>query len=164
MKQSDAFPVWSGATPTLNSLWGYFNFPTSTPCHFYIGVAHWEWNTIGLRAFRGVLPYKSHIGMCSSKRYGFGAVSVWKREKLRPFWSRLWTGSLYSRYVHRLITSAERKVKDSRREGMYQSWHFWNKIGHAQSVGFRFYLASLRGRLGFIRLFDEVKVEIVRDI
>ena len=41
---------------------------------------------------------------------------------------------------------------------------FLNKIGHAQSVGFRFYLASLRGRLGFIRLFDEVKVEIVRDI
>ena len=99
----------------------------------------------------GVLPYKSHIGMCSSKRYGFGAVSVWKREKLRPFWSRLWTGSLYSLYVHRLITSAERKVKDSRREGMYQSWHFWNKIGHAQSVLFslpawqaRFYSAIWR--------------------
>ena len=112
----------------------------------------------------GGTPLQKSYRYVQLQRYGFGAVSVWKREKLRPFWSRLWTGSLYSLYVHRLITSAERKGKDSWREGMYQSWHFWNKIGHAQSVGFRFYLASLRGRLGFIRLFDEVKVEIVRDI
>ena len=37
------------------------------------------------------------------------------------------------------ITSAEREVKDSRRSGMSQSWYFWDKIGHAMSVGFRFY-------------------------
>ena len=37
------------------------------------------------------------------------------------------------------FTSAEREVKDSRRPGMYQSWHFWDKIGHTKSVGFRFY-------------------------
>ena len=39
------------------------------------------------------------------------------------------------------ITSAEREVKDSRRSGMYQSYHFFDKIGHAKSVGFRFYSA-----------------------
>ena len=39
------------------------------------------------------------------------------------------------------ITSAEREVKDSRRSGMYQSWHFWDKIGHPKSEGFRFYSA-----------------------
>ena len=37
------------------------------------------------------------------------------------------------------LTSAEREVKDSRRPGMSQSLHFWYKIGHAKSVGFRFY-------------------------
>ena len=36
------------------------------------------------------------------------------------------------------------KVKDSRRSGMYQSWHFWDKIGHAKSVDFRFYSAIWR--------------------
>ena len=40
-----------------------------------------------------------------------------------------------------LITSAEREVKDSRRSGMYQSCHFFDKIGQAKSVGFRFYSA-----------------------
>ena len=40
---------------------GYFNFPTSNPCHFYIGVALWELNVIGLRTFRGGTPlYKSY--------------------------------------------------------------------------------------------------------
>ena len=33
--------------------------------------------------------------------------------------------------VHDISTSAEREVKDSRRSGMYQSGHFWDKIGHA---------------------------------
>ena len=42
------------------------------------------------------------------------------------------------------FTSAEREVKDSRRSGMYQSWNFWNKIGHARSVGFWFYSAIWR--------------------
>ena len=51
------------------------------------------------------------------------------------------------------ITSAERKVKDSRGSGMYQSRPFWDKIGHAKFVGFR-----------FIWLFDEVRAELVRDI
>ena len=36
------------------------------------------------------------------------------------------------------------RVKDSRRSGMYQSWHFGDKIGHANSVGFRFYSAIWR--------------------
>ena len=40
-----------------------------------------------------------------------------------------------------LITSAEREVKDSRRSGTYQSYHFFRKVGHAKSVGFRFYSA-----------------------
>ena len=43
-----------------------------------------------------------------------------------------------------LITSAEREVKDSRRSGMYQSWHFGDKIGHVKSVGSRFYSAIWR--------------------
>ena len=51
------------------------------------------------------------------------------------------------------FTSSEREVKDSRRSAMYQSWYFWDKIGHAKSVGF-----------GFIRLFDEVRAELVRNI
>ena len=42
------------------------------------------------------------------------------------------------------FTSAEREVKDSRRSGMYQSWNFWDKIGHARSVGFWFYSAIWR--------------------
>ena len=51
------------------------------------------------------------------------------------------------------ITSAERKVKDSRGSGMYESRPFWDKIGHAKFVGFRFFW-----------LFDEVRAELVRDI
>ena len=51
------------------------------------------------------------------------------------------------------ITSAERKVKDSRGSGMYESRPFWDKIGHATFVGFRFFW-----------LFDEVRAELVRDI
>ena len=51
------------------------------------------------------------------------------------------------------ITSAERKVKDSRDSGMYESRPFWDKIGHAKFVGFRFFW-----------LFDEVRAELVRDI
>ena len=47
------------------------------------------------------------------------------------------------------ITSAERKVKDSRGSGMYQSRPFWDKIGHAKFVGFRFFW-----------LFDEVITSI----
>ena len=43
-----------------------------------------------------------------------------------------------------IFTSAEREVKDSRRSGMYQSWHFWDKIGHVKSAGFRFISRSLR--------------------
>ena len=40
-----------------------------------------------------------------------------------------------------IITSAEPEVRDSRRSGMYQSRYFQDKIGHAKSVGFRFYSA-----------------------
>ena len=40
-----------------------------------------------------------------------------------------------------IITSTEREVKDSRLSVMYQSWYFQDKIGHAKSVGFRFYSA-----------------------
>ena len=53
------------------------------------------------------------------------------------------------------ITSAERKVKDSRGSEMYQSRPFWDKIGNAKFVGFRFF-----------RLFDEWEpnwFEISRD-
>ena len=42
----------------------------------------------------------------------------------------LWSG---------FFTLAEREIKDSRRSGMYQSRYFWDKIGYAKSVGFRFY-------------------------
>ena len=45
----------------------------------------------------------------------------------------------------RVMTSAEREVKDSPLSEMYQSWHFWEEIGHANSVGFRFYSAIWRG-------------------
>ena len=40
-----------------------------------------------------------------------------------------------------LISSAEHEVKDSRRSGMSQSCFFGDKIGHAKSIGFRFYSA-----------------------
>ena len=45
----------------------------------------------------------------------------------------------------RVMTSAEREVKDSPLSEMYQSWHFWEEIGHANSVGFRFYSAIWGG-------------------
>ena len=53
----------------------------------------------------------------------------------------------------RVITSAEREVKDWRRSGMYQNCIFFDKIGQAKSAVF-----------GSIRLFDEVRAELVRDI
>ena len=43
--------------------------------------------------------------------------------------------------IKEIITSAEREVKDSRLSGMYQSFFFFDKIGQAKSVGFRFYSA-----------------------
>ena len=46
-----------------------------------------------------------------------------------------------------IITSAGREVKYSRRSGMSQSCFFWDKIGHAMSVGFL--------------LFDEMRAELV---
>ena len=53
----------------------------------------------------------------------------------------------------RFITSAEREVKDSRRSGMYQSYHFLTRLGMQSLYVF-----------GFFRLFDEVRAELVRDI
>ena len=51
---------------------------------------------------------------------------------------------VWSSATSRLFTSAEREVKDWRSSEMYQSWHFWDKIGHSKSVGFRFYSAIWR--------------------
>ena len=53
----------------------------------------------------------------------------------------------------KLITSAEREVKDSRHLGMYQSYNFLTRLGMQSLLVF-----------GFIRLFDEVRAELVRDI
>ena len=47
-------------------------------------------------------------------------------------------------WVENFITSAERELKDSRRSGMSQSCFFWDKIGHAKSVGIWFYSAIWR--------------------
>ena len=44
----------------------------------------------------------------------------------------------------RVITLAERKVKDSRCSGKVPKLLFGDKIGHAKSVGFRFYSAVQR--------------------
>ena len=69
--------------------------------------------------------------------------------------SQVWQRSIFKFCVYKLaeavsfqkfkwefiITSAEREVKDSRLSGMYQSRYFQDKIGHAKSVGFRFYSA-----------------------
>ena len=52
-----------------------------------------------------------------------------------------------------LITSAEREVKDSRRSGMYQSCNFLTRLGKQSLYVF-----------GSIRLFDEVRAELVRDV
>ena len=52
-----------------------------------------------------------------------------------------------------IITSAEREVKDSRRSGMYQSCNFLTRLGKQSLQVF-----------GSIRLFDEVRAELVRDI
>ena len=51
------------------------------------------------------------------------------------------------------ITLAEREAKDSRRSGMYQSCHFLARLGTQSLKVF-----------GFIRLFDEVRAELVRGI
>ena len=56
-------------------------------------------------------------------------------------------------YVEPLVTSAEREVKVSRRSGMYQSCNFLTRLGK-QSLQV----------CGSIRLFDEVRAELVRDI
>ena len=52
-----------------------------------------------------------------------------------------------------LVTSAEREVKVSRRSGMYQSYNFLTRLG----------MQSLQV-FDFIRLFDEVRAESIRDI
>ena len=52
-----------------------------------------------------------------------------------------------------VITSVGREVKDSRLSGMYQSWLFLTRLGTQSLQVF-----------GFIRLFDEVRAELVRDI
>ena len=52
-----------------------------------------------------------------------------------------------------IITSAEREVKVSRRSGMYQSCIFLTSLGKQSLLVF-----------GSIRLFDEVRAELVRDI
>ena len=52
-----------------------------------------------------------------------------------------------------LVTSAEREGKDSRRSGMYQRCNFLTRLG----------MQSLEV-VGFFRLFDEVRAELVRDI
>ena len=39
------------------------------------------------------------------------------------------------------MTSAEHEVKDSRRSGIVSKLQFFDKIGQAKSVGFRFYSA-----------------------
>ena len=51
-----------------------------------------------------------------------------------------------------LFTSAEREVKDSRRLGMYQNYHFLTRLG----------MQSLKV-FGSIRLFNEVRAGLVRD-
>ena len=51
------------------------------------------------------------------------------------------------------ITSAEREVKDSRCSGMYQSCHFLTRLSKQSLYVF-----------GSIRLFDEVRAELVQDI
>ena len=56
-------------------------------------------------------------------------------------------------FIVLIITSAEREVKDSRRSAMYQSCLSLTRLG-AQSL----YV------FGFIRLFDEVRAELVRYI
>ena len=52
-----------------------------------------------------------------------------------------------------IFTSAEREVKDSRRSAMYQSCLSLTRLGLQSLYVF-----------GFIRLFDEVRAELVRDI
>ena len=55
--------------------------------------------------------------------------------------SGAWVGTSCTLLCMKIITSAEREVKDSRRSGMYQSCNFFDKIGQAKSVGFRLYSA-----------------------
>ena len=51
-----------------------------------------------------------------------------------------------------IFTSADREVKVSRRSGMYQSYNFLTRLGMQSLLVF-----------GFIRLFDEVRAELIRD-
>ena len=55
--------------------------------------------------------------------------------------------------IYTTITSAEREVKDSQRSGMHQSCHFLTRLSKQSLYVF-----------GSIRLFDEVRAELVRDI
>ena len=63
-----------------------------------------------------------------------------------PYCARVCQKSPHIRYswIRELFTSAEREVKDSWRSGLYQSRHFWDKIGHVKSVGLQFYSAIWR--------------------
>ena len=61
---------------------------------------------------------------------------------------------LFVKLLLRLVfTSAEREVKVLRRSGMYQSYNFLTRLGMQSLWVF-----------GFIRLFDEVRAELIRDI
>ena len=64
-----------------------------------------------------------------------------------------WDPSARYKSIKNLFTSAEREVKDSRRSGMYQSCNFLTRLGKQSLQVF-----------GSIRLFDEVRAELVRDI
>ena len=64
-----------------------------------------------------------------------------------------WNIGVHIFCLNTFITSAEREVKDSRRSGMYQSYNFLTRLGKQSLQVF-----------GSIRLFDEVRAELVRDI
>ena len=72
----------------------------------------------------------------SSMRFAFLTFEV--NINSTVIWRQFSTVSIF------IFTLAECEVKDSRCSGMYQSCLFFDKIGHAKSVGFRFYSAIWR--------------------
>ena len=55
-----------------------------------------------------------------------------------------------------VITSAEHEVNNARRAAVYQSSHFWDKIGYAKSVSFRFYSAIWRSESRISSIYLEI--------
>ena len=105
------------------------------PCLTYIGIAPLRWSSFHdenlLSAIFELLPEAfERKGRTHNTKF------TWCTQCMLVVAALGW--------VENFISSADGELKDSRRSGMYQSCFFWDKIGHAKSVGFWFYSAIWR--------------------